>query len=64
MYVCICRQVTDHEIRDVCREGAVSLSELRESWVSLLTVVSVANWHGPSSKNTLSRLHLSAQRSF
>ena len=24
MYVCICRQVTDHEIRDVCREGAVS----------------------------------------
>ena len=30
MYVCICRQVTDREIRDVCREGAVSLSELRE----------------------------------
>ena len=30
MYVCICRQVTDHEIRDVCREGLSSLSELRE----------------------------------
>lgn len=30
MYVCICRKVTDHEIRDVCREGAGSLSELRE----------------------------------
>ena len=30
MYVCICRQVTDHDIRDVCREGAVSLSDLRE----------------------------------
>ena len=30
MYVCICRKVTDHEILDVCREGARSLSELRE----------------------------------
>ena len=30
MYVCICRKVTDHEIRDFCREGASSLSELRE----------------------------------
>ena len=30
MYVCICRQVTDHEIRDVCREGVISFSELRE----------------------------------
>ena len=30
MYVCVCRQITDHEIRDVCREGAISLSELRE----------------------------------
>ena len=30
MYVCICRKVTDHEILDVCREGASSLSELRE----------------------------------
>ena len=30
MYVCICRQVTDQDIRDVCRDGASSLSELRE----------------------------------
>tara|TARA_B100000686_G_scaffold305677_1_gene344367 strand:- start:130 stop:318 length:189 start_codon:yes stop_codon:yes gene_type:complete len=21
MYVCICRQVTDHQIRDICRGG-------------------------------------------
>ena len=30
MYVCIWRQVTDLEIRVVCREGASSFSELRE----------------------------------
>ena len=30
MYVCICRQITDHQIRDVCRDGASSLTELRD----------------------------------
>ena len=29
MYVCICRQVTDNQIRDVCRDGASNMSDLR-----------------------------------
>lgn len=29
MYVCICRQITDHQIRDLCREGASSLTDIR-----------------------------------
>jgi bacterioferritin-associated ferredoxin len=28
MYVCICRQVTDNQIRDLCREGASDLVEI------------------------------------
>jgi len=30
MYVCICRQITDSQIRDVCREGTSCLSDLRD----------------------------------
>ncbi len=30
MYVCICRQITDREIRDTCQKGSNSFSELRE----------------------------------
>ncbi len=29
MYVCICRQVTDHQIRDVCRGGAHNFSDVQ-----------------------------------
>ena len=29
MYVCICRQVTDHQIRNLCREGADSMADIR-----------------------------------
>jgi len=29
MYVCICRQLTDHQIRDVCRDGVTSMTDLR-----------------------------------
>ncbi len=29
MYVCICRQVTDNQIRELCREGVVDLQEIR-----------------------------------
>lgn len=29
MYVCICRQITDNQIRDICRDGASSLTDLR-----------------------------------
>ncbi|MCH2323439.1 MAG: (2Fe-2S)-binding protein [Pseudomonadota bacterium] len=29
MYVCICRQVTDHQIRDICRGGANSFSDVQ-----------------------------------
>ncbi len=29
MYVCICRQITDNQIRDLCRDGASNMSELR-----------------------------------
>lgn len=29
MYVCICRQITDTQIRDLCRDGAVSLTDIR-----------------------------------
>ena len=29
MYVCICRQITDHQIRDLCRGGASNLTDLR-----------------------------------
>ncbi|HJO12413.1 MAG: (2Fe-2S)-binding protein [Gammaproteobacteria bacterium] len=30
MYVCICRQITDNQIRDLCRDGISSLSGVRE----------------------------------
>ncbi|MEQ8407714.1 MAG: (2Fe-2S)-binding protein [Gammaproteobacteria bacterium] len=29
MYVCICRQITDNQIRDLCRNGASSLTDVR-----------------------------------
>ena len=29
MYVCICRQITDTQIRDMCRGGSNTLSEIR-----------------------------------
>ena len=29
MYVCICRQITDHQIRDLCRGGASNMTDLR-----------------------------------
>ncbi|MDD9890259.1 MAG: (2Fe-2S)-binding protein [Gammaproteobacteria bacterium] len=29
MYVCICRQVTDHQIRDVCSGGASNFSDVQ-----------------------------------
>jgi len=29
MYVCICRQVTDNQIRDLCRGGASSMTDIR-----------------------------------
>lgn len=29
MYVCICRQVTDSQIREFCRKGSGSLADLR-----------------------------------
>lgn len=30
MYVCICRQVTDNQIRDLCKQGASDLTDVRE----------------------------------
>lgn len=30
MYVCICRQVTDNQIRDLCKQGASNLTAVRE----------------------------------
>ncbi|HAT25553.1 MAG TPA: (2Fe-2S)-binding protein [Gammaproteobacteria bacterium] len=29
MYVCICRQITEHQIRDLCLGGASNLTDLR-----------------------------------
>ncbi len=29
MYVCICRQITDNQIRDLCRGGVVNLQDIR-----------------------------------
>ena len=29
MYVCICRQVTDHQIRNVCRGGASNFTDVQ-----------------------------------
>jgi len=29
MYVCICRQITDQQIRDVCRDGKARMSDIR-----------------------------------
>lgn len=31
MYVCICRQVTDHQIREFCQRTGASLRDVRES---------------------------------
>ncbi len=30
MYVCICRQITDSQIREVCREGSRGMADIRE----------------------------------
>ena len=30
MYVCICKQVTDSEIRDICRNGCVGFDEIQK----------------------------------
>ena len=30
MYVCICRQITDSQIRELCREGDISIAEVRQ----------------------------------
>jgi bacterioferritin-associated ferredoxin len=30
MYVCICRQITDSQIREVCREGSSRMADIRE----------------------------------
>ena len=29
MYVCICRQITDNQIRELCREGVSSMTDIR-----------------------------------
>ena len=29
MYVCICRQVTDHQIRDICRGGSSNFTDIQ-----------------------------------
>jgi bacterioferritin-associated ferredoxin len=29
MYVCICRQITDRQIRDLCQSGRADLAEVR-----------------------------------
>ncbi len=29
MYVCICRQITDNQIKDMCRDGVSSMDDLR-----------------------------------
>lgn len=29
MYICICRQITDNHIRDLCRDGASNMTDLR-----------------------------------
>ena len=29
MYVCICRQVTDREIRDICRSGCADFADVQ-----------------------------------
>ena len=29
MYVCICRQITDHQIREYCRDREVSMADIR-----------------------------------
>ena len=29
MYVCVCRQITDNQIRDLCRDGASNMNDLR-----------------------------------
>lgn len=29
MYICICRQITDSQIRERCRDGEVSMADLR-----------------------------------
>ncbi len=30
MYVCICRQITDKQIREVCSEGGSRIADLRD----------------------------------
>ena len=47
MYVCICRQITDQQIRDVCRDGVTSMTDVR----SRLGVASDCGKCGKLAKN-------------
>ncbi|MGI9250814.1 MAG: (2Fe-2S)-binding protein [Pseudohongiellaceae bacterium] len=30
MYICICHQITDHQIRTLCRQGASDMAHIRD----------------------------------
>lgn len=47
MYVCICKQVTDHQIREVCSQGSRRIADLREK-------LGVASECGKCGKHALS----------
>jgi len=56
MYVCICRQITDSQIREVCREGASRMADIREK----LGVASECGKCGRHAKNIVSEFKGSA----
>jgi bacterioferritin-associated ferredoxin len=29
MYICVCRQITDQQIRDICRDGNLKMADVR-----------------------------------
>lgn len=56
MYVCICRQVTDNQIRDLCRGGVNNLNDLR----SKLGVASECGKCGKLAQNIVNEFNKSA----
>ena len=56
MYVCICRQITDQQIRDICRDGNVKMADVRAK----LGVASECGKCGPHARSIVSEFSKTA----
>ncbi len=64
MYVCICRQVTDNQIRETCKVAAVALAISAHSLALQASAAAVASLHAALLKSSGAPLCLRSQLSF